>query len=200
MEERKSENQIASYPYNRLADWTPDGLPGGRIDRIYTHWSAHDYGSVFPAYHFCVAVDPNGEIVVVNTHDVRENMRDVNLSPEEPYAAHTRRRNGFALGISIMAMSEATPSDFGPHPLTNALVDALCLVGGGLARHYSVPIDADHVMSHAEAALRDGYFGTAPQERWDIARLAPDPRPLHPNEALEVGEVLRAIMRNGGRA
>jgi hypothetical protein len=200
MEERKPENRIASYAHCRLDRWTAEDLPDGRIDRIYTHWSAHDYGSVFPAYHFCVAIDEGGEIVVVNTHDVRENMRDVSLAPEEPYAAHTRRRNGFALGISIMAMSNATPDDFGPYPLTGELIAGLCLVGGGLARRYGVPIDAEHVMSHAEAALRDGYFGTEPQERWDIARLEANPRPLHPSEALEAGEVLRARMRNGGRA
>jgi hypothetical protein len=137
----------------------------------------------------------NGEIVVVNTHDVRGNMRDVKQAPEEPYAPHTRGRNSFALGISIMAMTGATPGDFGPHPLTPQLIDALCIVGARLAERYGVSIDPDHVMSHAEAALRDGYFGTAPEQRWDIARLSPDPLPLQPQEAIDVGECLRVAMR-----
>jgi hypothetical protein len=194
MMERKPENAIQSYPHWNIEDWRPD-LPSGRIDRIYTHWSAHDYGSVFPAYHFCVAVADDGRIVVVNTHDVRENMRDVSLAPEEPYAAHTRGRNSFALGISIMAMQDASPPDFGAFPLTEPLIDGLCSVAARLAEVYGVPIDAEHVMSHAEAAVHDGYFGTAPQERWDIARLIPDPRPLVPHDAIETGDVLRSRAR-----
>ncbi len=75
---------------------------------IYTHWSASDYATVFPAYHFCIATTAQG-IVVVNTHDVRENMRAVYDVPASPYAQHTGGRNSFALGISIMGMEGATP-------------------------------------------------------------------------------------------
>lgn len=194
MNERPVEHRIESYPHWKLASWNPD-LPQGRIERIYTHWSAHDYASVFPAYHFCVATDEHGDIVVVNTHDVRENMRNVYDAPDDPYAAHTRGRNSFALGISIMGMHHAAPDDFGTYPLTDALVDALCTVGARLARIYGVPIDAEHIMSHAEAAVIDGYFGCGDQERWDIARLRAQDRPLVPQDALDVGEELRARMR-----
>lgn len=189
------QHRIESYPHWKLSDWTPV-LAEGRIERIYTHWSAHDYQSVFPAYHFCVATDRTGKIVVVNTHDVRENMRNVYEAPDEPYAAHTRGRNSFALGISIMAMEGSKPDDFGTYPLTEALIDGLCLAGAKLAKFYGVAIDADHIMSHAEAALHDGYFGTEPEQRWDIARLHPEPRPLEPHDAVAVGEELRALMRS----
>lgn len=194
MNERKPENRIETYPHWPVDGWSPD-LPAGRIERIYTHWSAHDYESVFPAYHFCVATKPSGEIVVVNTHDVRENMRNVYDAPDDPYAAHTRGRNSFALGISIMAMEGSRPVDFGRYPLTEPLIDALCSVGAKLAKFYGVLIDADHVMSHAEAALHDGYFGTQPEERWDIARLQAEPRPLVPQDGVDVGEELRRRMR-----
>ncbi len=187
------ETRIEAYPHWPVDAWRPD-VPG-RIDRIYTHWSAYDHEKVFPAYHFCVAIKPGTGIVVVNTHDVRENMREVYELPERPYAAHTGGRNSFALGISIMAMQNATPQDFGAYPLTEALIDGLCLVGGRLAAFYGVPIDAEHIMSHAEAALHDGYFGTAEDERWDIARLRPSPQILEPREAIDVGEELRARMR-----
>ncbi len=188
------DTRIQSYPHWPLAVWRPE-VPG-RIERIYTHWSAYDYEKVFPAYHFCVAIKPGTGIVVVNTHDVRENMRNCYEAPELPYAAHTRNRNSHALGISIMAMQAATPQDFGKYPLTEPLIDALCLVGARLAAFYNVPIDADHIMSHAEAALHDGYFGTAENERWDIARLRSSPQPLEPREAIDVGEELRERMRN----
>ena len=183
-----------NYPSDRIAEWQPD-LPEGRIDNIYIHWSAHDYHEVFPAYHFCVALGAENEIIVVNTHDVRENMRSVYDAPDEPYAAHTRKRNSFALGISVMGMQGSKPEDFGPYPLTDELIDALCQVAAKLAAHYKVPVDADHIMTHAEAAVRDGYFGTQPEQRWDIARLKPDARPLVPQDALDVGDELRARIR-----
>ena len=195
MDQRTDEHRIETYPHWPIRSWTPD-LPDGRIERIYTHWSAHDYSSVFPAYHFCVATAADGEIVVVNTHDVRENMRNVYDKPDEPYAAHTRGRNSYALGISIMAMEGATPSDFGAYPLTEELIDALCLVGAKLAKRYGVAIDDEHVMSHAEAALRDGYFGTQPDQRWDIARLRAEERALVPADGVNVGEELRRRMRD----
>jgi hypothetical protein len=205
VDERGAQHRIDSYAFGKVDAWRSfetlgtslqDALPVGRIERIYTHWSAHDYASVFPAYHFCVATLSDGAIVVANTHDVRHNMRDVSKAPDTPYAAHTRGRNSFALGISIMGMADARPDDFGPYPLTSELVNALCLVGARLAQRYGVAIDADHVMSHAEAALLDGYFGTAPEERWDIARLHPDARPLRPDDALESGERLRSMMQS----
>lgn len=190
----RGEDTAMEYPSWKLREWVPD-LPDGRVDNIYIHWSAHDYRSVFPAYHFCVALDDDGEIIVVNTHDVRENMRNVYDAPDQPYAAHTRKRNSFALGISVMGMEGSTPGDFGPYPLTAELIDALCLVAAKLAGRYGVPVDADHIMTHAEAAVRDGYFGRQPEQRWDIARLKPDPRPLVPQDALDAGEELRARIR-----
>ncbi len=194
MNERKTENRIESYPYWEIGERLPS-LPEGRIERLYTHWSAHDYESVFPAYHFCIAAMPDGRILVVNTHDVRENMRDIGEHPDRPYAAHTRGRNSFAIGLSAMAMQGATPHDFGEYALTQPLIDGLCLVAAQLAATYGVPIDAEHVMSHAEAALHDGYFGNADEQRWDIARLAAEPRPLVDRDAIETGERLRERMR-----
>lgn len=189
-------NRIDAYPYTPLDDWHPSAP--GRIERIYTHWSGFDYASVFPAYNYCIARHECG-IVVVETCDPRANMRDVHADLEAPYAAHTYKRNSYALGVAIAGMEGATPHDFGDYPLTDALIGALCLVGARLAAFYAIPIDAEHVMSHAEAALRDGYFGTSGDERWDIARLAPDPRPLVPQDALDTGEELRARMRNAIR-
>jgi hypothetical protein len=94
-----------------------------------------------------------------------------------------------------MSMQDSRPDDFGPYPLTEPLIDALCAVGAKLAAYYGVSIDAEHVMSHAEAALHDGYFGTAPEQRWDIARLRPEDRPLVARDGIDVGEELRARMR-----
>jgi len=183
-------NAIASYPNEPVHDWNP-ALPAGRIEFLYLHWSAHSYQAVFPAYHFCIAMRQDATIVVVQTNRIEANMRDVRSDPDEPYAAHTRGRNSYAIGLSIMGMEGATPHDFGPCPLTEPLIDGLCFVAARLAAFYRIPIDPRHILTHAEAAVSDKYFGCGPEERWDIARLLAAPGELRPAEATETGDVLR---------
>ncbi len=170
----------------RLRDWRPD-FPAGELRSISLHWTAHDYETVFPAYHFCLR--GVSDIVVVQTNDLRCNMRDVRTG-DQPYAAHTAGRNSWSIGLAVCAMGGALPSDFGPHPLVATQVDALCTLARRLADAYRIPLDA--VRTHAEAALEDGYFGAGPDQRWDIARLAPSPEPLEPADALRTGAELRA--------
>ncbi|MFN2528978.1 MAG: hypothetical protein ABR584_09720 [Candidatus Baltobacteraceae bacterium] len=186
----KDINAIASYPNAPLHEWNPS-FPEGRIDCLYLHWSAHSYQAVFPAYHFCIAMRQDGTRVVVQTNRIEANMRDVRSDPDEPYAAHTRGRNSHAIGLSIMGMEGATPQDFGPYPLTEPLIEGLCLVAARLAAFYRVPVDAEHILTHAEAGAAEGYFGTGPQERWDIARLVPAPEDLRLAEAAQTGDELR---------
>jgi hypothetical protein len=151
-----------------LSSWQP-AFPEGRLDRIYLHWTAGDYATVFPSYHYCITF-ASGEARVV-------------------------------AGLSISAMRDARPEDFGPFPLVRPAIDALCVVAAALACAYRIPIDADHVMTHAEAALVDGYFGTGENERWDIARLEPRLQPLTARDASETGERLRAWIRtSAGRS
>ena len=83
--------------------WEPE-FPRGPIQSVYLHWSGGDYATVFPSYHFCVALE-NGRIVVAQTNDLRANMRDVSSGGE--YAAHTYRRNSFAAGIALIGMKDA---------------------------------------------------------------------------------------------
>ena len=158
------------------------------------HWSAGDYETVYPSYHYCVAFR-GGVPLVVETHDLRANMHDVRRSTD-PYAAHTAGRNSYAAGIAVMAMRDAQPDDFGKFPLMVQTVDALCAVAAKIADAYGIPLDAAHVMTHAEAAIVDGYFGASgDDERWDIARLAPSPIPLTEEDARRTGEELRARCR-----
>lgn len=139
-----------------------------------------------------MAIGEDGEPVVVTTHDLRANMLDVRQS-NAPYAAHTAGRNSYAAGVAIMAMRDARPDDFGAFPLRDDGIEALCAVAAALARAYDIAIDAAHVMTHAEAAIVDGYFGAGgEEERWDIARLEPSPRPLVEEDARAAGATLRA--------
>jgi hypothetical protein len=180
-----------------LRAWRPR-FPAGKIERISLHWSAGDYETVYEAYHFCVGVDGAGEIFVVETHDLRENMRDLRTDPEISYAAHTRGRNSFCAGIAVLAMRDARPDDFGPFPLTEGLIAGLCVVTASLARAYGLPCTPDAIATHAEAACEDGYFGCGPDERWDIARLKPSAQPLVAADAVRAGDELRRrIAANG---
>jgi hypothetical protein len=178
-----------AFPHWSLAEWEPE-FPPGRLDRIYLHWSGWDDDIVHASYHYCIARD--GErLYVVHTNDLRANMRNV-AEPGAPYAAHTARRNSYAAGLSVMGMRDATPHDFGAYPLRDDAIDALCAVAKRIADAYAIPADAEHVMTHAEAALIDGYFGAGADDvRWDIARLIPRPEPLAPNDARTTGDELR---------
>lgn len=155
---------------------------------ISLHWTGHDYERVFPAYHFCIS-RPD-DVLVHHTHDLRENMRDVRLDPTLPYAAHTRGRNSWSIGLAVAAMEGSTPSNFGAYPVTAPQVDALCRVAAMLAGFYGIAVAA--IRTHAEAALDDGYFGAGDDElRWDIARMQPSAAPLEPAEAGAAGDEFR---------
>jgi len=172
----------------RLRDWRPV-CPEGDLRSISLHWTAHDYEAVFPAYHFCLR--GVSDVVIVQTHDLRANMRDLRGDPFRPYAAHTLGRNSWSIGLAVCGMAGARPSDFGRYPLTAAQIDGLCVVARTLADLYGIPLAA--IRTHAEAALDDGYFGAdGDAARWDIARLAPRAEPLEERDARVTGEALRA--------
>lgn len=143
---------------------------------------------MFPAYHLCVS--GSRDAVVHHTFDLRANMRDVATEPALPYAQHTAGRNSFAIGIAVCAMEDATPHDFGEYPITEAQVEAACIVAARLARFYEIA--PSEIRTHAEAAHDDGYFGAGDDDcRWDIARFTPSTAPLDSSEARACGDVFR---------
>jgi len=171
----------------RLREWQPD-LPPGDVRTIALHWTAGDYHTVYPAYHFCLR--GASDVEVVATHDLRANMRDLRAGAAGAYAAHVAGRNSWSVGIAVCAMGGATPADFGRWPITPAQIDALARVANVVAQAYAVPLAA--IRTHAEAALDDGYFGAGDDDcRWDIARLEPSASPLAPEEAVTIGNFLR---------
>jgi hypothetical protein len=169
-------------------------FPPGDLRRIILHWTAGDYGTVYRSYHICIALAGDQGPVALVTHDLRANMRDVRQGAIG-YAAHTSGRNSYAIGLAICAMRDATPQDFGSFPLRPEAIDLCCATAARLAAFYAIPVDPEHVATHAECALADGYFGCSDDQRWDIARLAPSPEPLDPDDARRTGDVLRAMIR-----
>lgn len=89
-------------------------------------------------------------------------------------------------------MRGAAPSDFGSFPLRDDALALLVRTVANLCRFYRIAVDAEHVRTHAEAAVEDGYFGCGEDERWDIARLQPESVPLAAADAARAGAELRA--------
>ncbi len=172
-------------------------LGDGMLRTVYLHWTAGDYAQTYDAYHFCIALR-EGAPVVVQTHALEANARDVR-EPGGSYAAHVEGRNSFAIGVAVCGMQDASPHDFGPYPLREDMLDAACALVARVCARYRIPIDAEHVRTHAEAAVDDGYFGADVDERWDIARLASDPRPLAAADARAAGDALRERIRSHSR-
>ena len=129
---------------------------GKAAKRIYLHWTAGHYGQFFRDYH--INIDQDGSIYV-STDDLDE------------VKAHTWHRNTGAIGIAIACAYNATSNDLGPEPPTDAQITSLAAVVKTLCEALGLPIDADHVMTHAEAADLDGYGPATTVERWDLAIL-----------------------------
>jgi hypothetical protein len=169
-------------------------FPAGDLRFVYLHWTAADYTETFAAYHFCVGFDGSASFVA-QTHDLRDNMRDVRLPAGAPYAAHTAGRNSYAIGVAACGMRGAAPDDFGAFALRPDALALLCATVAKACRFYGIAIDAEHVRTHAEAAVDDGYFGCGEDERWDIARLEPNSTPLVAADAARAGDELRLRIR-----
>lgn len=147
----------------------------GYIRRVYSHWTAGHYSQAYDDYHICIDYDGK---VYLTTEDMTERL------------AHTLGRNSCAIGISMMCAYKAEARNgynayFGPEPPTAIQITALSQVTAVLAQELDLPLDAEHFMTHYEAACLDGYgvpYGTRvngvfqgdPDSRWDLWYL-PDP-------------------------
>ena len=158
------------------------------IRRIYLHWTAGRYGQVYDEYHLCI--DRDGT-VYVNCRRLSE------------YKMHTWMRNHDSVGIALCCGYDARcwqPShvdprhavgayvdgddvdrdcaliDFGPEPPTAIQIEVLAKVVAILCHEMAIPIDDYFVMTHCEAAFRDGYGpgDGDPDMRWDLWFLPED--------------------------
>lgn len=166
-----------------------------RIHNLYMHWSVGPYGRTYDDYNVCVPVR-DGQAVAEITQNPRHNAVDIDAAISNDsnyaYAAHTYHRNSWALGVAVCCMLGATESNFGAFPVTQEQLEVMCAVIGALGHKYNVDVsDANKVMTHAEAAVLDGYFG----ERWDLDFFsAPDKMSEH--YARTHGDMLRKRAHN----
>lgn len=157
----------------------------GREPKIYLHWSAGHYNTVFDDYHVNITAD--GTLYI--TGDLDE------------VKAHTYHRNTGAVGISLCCAYGATTNDLGDEPPTQAQIEAMSQAIEAIADGLWLTIDMEHVMTHGEAADNvDGIYASDPYgpqttvERWDLQFLGSSESPYYTtsyNDEHTGGNVLR---------
>ena len=131
----------------------------GKIKHIYLHWTAGRYNQFFDDYH--LNIDGDGKVYrTCASLDERK--------------APTYQRNSGSIGITLCCALDAswqgeTP-DLGNYPPTTMQLVALAKVVAVLCAGLGLKLDAEAVMTHAEAACADGYgAGSGDSEtRWDL--------------------------------
>lgn len=152
----------------------------GYIDHIYLHWSAGHYNqSHTDKYHICI--DKDGKMYT-----------DVDLFTE--HRDHTYMRNSRAIGITLNGCFDAiNPTNMGTEPPTEQQIYAISWLVALLCVQIGIPLDIQHVMTHAEAAdNKDGmdlcyddptpypnntYGPDSTCERWDLWVLRENEQP-----------------------
>ena len=132
----------------------------GKISHIYLHWTAGRYNQFFDDYHLNI----DGEGKVFRTCSSLDQLK-----------AHTYQRNSGSIGITLCcalgASWQGQKPDLGSCPPKTMQLIALAKVIAVLCAGLGLEVDSTAVMTHAEAALVDGYgAGSGDSEtRWDLA-------------------------------
>ena len=163
-------------------DMTPDSLEDvrrmaqnarGFITALYLHWTAGWYGQCYDDYHICI--DKDGSIYIMCDQLYRRKN-------------HTWQRNTNAVGVSLCCCGDAKcyddcSFDLGSEPPTMKQIEVLAQVTAVIADECDLRLDSNaHVMTHCEAAWKDGYgvpYGGEvngvkqddPDLRWDLMKL-----------------------------
>lgn len=142
----------------------------GREPKIYLHWSAGHYNTVFDDYHVNITGD--------GTMYITGNLSDLK--------AHTYHRNTGSVGISLCCAYGATTDNLGDEPPTVAQIEAMAQAIEAVADGLWLTIDMEHVMTHGEAADNvDGIYVSEPYgpqtttERWDLEYLGTAESPYY---------------------
>lgn len=155
---------VAKQAYAAL--WGAAALVGRDV-KIYLHWTAGGYDATFTDYHLCIT--GNGELKLT--------------APLDETISATYRRNSGSVSIALCAARNAVAWAGGNYllgdcPPTVEQIECAAQTVAVLARSLDIPIDIEHIMTHAEAADNlDGVYACDPYgpahgcERWDLAVL-----------------------------
>src|SRR5271166_1334516 len=169
------------------------------IDHIPMHWEVTHIGTDDKAYNATVSLHDGGWKAIYDT-DAALNMT---LPEGSGYAAHTAGRNGHGFGVALAGMLGAAPDNFGAEPIEAHQLEVMCAVVAAVALKYEIDtMDPQAVYTHAEAAIRDGYFPgdpavagmpeSGPPYRWDLERFEASAAPLSKEGAVARANILRA--------
>lgn len=157
----------------------------GRDCKVYLHWSAGHYNTVFDDYH----INIKGDGTIVVTGDLDE------------IKSHTWRRNTGSVGISLCCAYNATSNNLGPEPPTQEQIEVMSQVIAAVCNGLWLTIDKEHVLTHGEAAdgedgiwCHEEYGPKTTVERWDLEYLGTDESPrFNPwaTDGSRGGDVLR---------
>ena len=155
--------------------------------KIYLHWTAGHYGQFFADYH--VQVDADGGIYVIGDGVLDELL------------AATYLRNSGSISIAVLGCVGAATNDLGKEPPTAAQIESLAMATTALADGLWFSIDAEHILTHGEAAdNEDGVYAHPPYgprttcERWDLEYLGMAESPVFnpwAQDGTRGGDVLR---------
>ncbi len=157
----------------------------GRNPKVYLHWSAGRYDSVFDDYH--INITGAGKIFVT-TNDLSE------------IKSHTWRRNTGSVGISLCCAYNATSNDLGEYAPTDIQIETIAKVIDVVTTGLWLTINKEHVLTHGEAAdNEDGIWCHEPYgpkngcERWDLEFLETSESPKYDpwDEEHRGGSILR---------
>ena len=116
--------------------WAAAGSKGRDV-KLYCHWTAGNYDTIYKDYHINIGQD--GSIDLTN--------------PLLNLLIATFHRNTGSVDITMDCAVEAVGQyDLGPCPPIEAQIESMAQVIAVLADVLGIPIDIQHVMTHAEAA------------------------------------------------
>jgi hypothetical protein len=125
---------------------------GYNAPKIYLHWTAGHYDTLFEDYHISITGD--GEIYV-STDDFSEVLE------------HTWKRNTGGIGIAICGCYGAGSNDLGDEPPTDEQIQIMSQIIAVLANNLWLTIDKQWIMTHGEAANNeDGDFSCHDPYPW----------------------------------
>lgn len=133
----------------------------GRDVKLYIHWTGGRYNQTFSDYHINITSEGRCFISTDNFAEVKN---------------ATYMRNTGSIAITLCCALDAIGADnLGPYPPTEAQINAVSQVVCVLADALDLTIDANRVMTHAEAAdnldglyTHDDYGPDSTCERWDL--------------------------------
>ena len=146
-------DELESYVSRSHDDIWSSAAELGREPKIYLHWTAGKYNSLFDDYHVNITGDGR---IFMSTPWLSNTLN------------HTWKRNTGSIGIALCCAYGATSSDLGSYAPTAKQIEVLAQVVDRVASALWLTINKTYVMTHGEAANNeDGLNVHQPYAWWN---------------------------------